>query len=138
MTEVHHNQVPQYPTHPPTPEKKKRRWILPVSMLAGGLILGGVIGGSQVPEPIVQTKIETKKVEVTPEECITALDLAADLVKGLSEGPGIMAKALTPAYERDAEGIAVVTRELETAKADLDKLKAPLSAAVSVCRASAE
>lgn len=137
------SQPPMYPVSVyPAPVKKKRKWVLPVVMLTAGLIFGGAVGASQVPEPVVETRIEekivTKTVEVTPKDCITALDLAGVLVEDLSQAPGIVGDALVAAYDRDAPAINAVAERLKESKANLDKQKEPLGTAVSACRLKAK
>lgn len=124
------------------PEKRKRKWILPAGLAVAGLVLGFGAGVGAKPEPVieVQEKIVEKEVtvEVTPPECIEALDLAAVLVEDLAKVPAIAADGMGAALDQDVAGINAVTERLKTAKAGLDLQKEPLGAAVSVCRASAE
>ena len=130
----------------PPPVKKKRKWLVPASLLLCGMLLGGGIASASKPEPvtIVQEKevekIVTKNVEVkvTPKECITALDLAGDSMGSISELGSIGKDGMNAAFARDATAIQAVTKRLETLNAELDSQTGPLTRAVSSCRAQAK
>ena len=141
-----YNPQPQPPAYygPPLqpPVKKKRKWILPVGMLVGGLILGSTAGASQVPDPIVETKTETKTVtetkEVTPKECLKALDLYEELVGYSTEALGYTKEAMLAASKLDAAGIRAENDKMTELKPKIQAVTDPLLTAKSTCRASAE
>ena len=132
------------PLQPPV--KKKRKWVMPAALLLVGMVIGGGAAAASKPEPVVETviqereKIVTKTVEVpvTPKECITALDLAGAAMGSVSELGSIGKDGMNAAFTRDVSAIESVTARLKTLNADMERQKAPLSAAVSSCRAQAK
>lgn len=132
--------------NPKPPKKSKKRFILPLALLVGGMIIGSASAASVKPEPVVQVKEVTKEVpvekivtkQVTPPSCIEALDLASKAVTTLAKigplaGRGIMAASAGNPTELNA-----VTSEVKAVNAEIDEQNPALGAASSACRASAE
>jgi hypothetical protein len=86
-------------THEPTPSdtgrgvwggSRERRprpsWLVPAGALVAGLVIGGA-GGFLLhrPESEVRTVVREREVEVTPESCLRALDMAELALQDLGE-----------------------------------------------------
>lgn len=117
-----------------------------LGLLAGAFVIAGGLGvgiGRATFDPQVITKTETKTEYqtvtklVTPQECITALDLAGDVVGNLSDLAQIGKDGMTAGFSRDAAAITAIGTRLNTLNAKMDAQTAPLSAAVSSCRLKA-
>lgn len=109
-------------------------------IVAGGL---GVGVGRATFDPQVITEVKTETVtktvtkEVTPKDCITALDLAGDLVGNMSDLAQIGKDGMNAGFLRDATAIKSIGDRLTTLNAKMDKQTGPLSTAVSSCRLKA-
>ena len=158
--EFRENETSTYPGH--TPAKKSRRWVRPVAFSAAGvltLFIGVGIGasGSDAPadakpaptatvtaEPIVETETVTETVEVTPEACITALDLSGEaisigsqVIDAQSEALMIAAGALDNPFsvsDSDIDRIVELTGYIEDATGDMEAMTPAAGAASSECR----
>lgn len=98
------NTTPEYPGHVPA---KKRRWVLPAVLTAGGFLIGGGLATAMQPEPetvmvdrpvevekvVTETVTEEVEVPVTPDACIVALDSADGLIEASGTVIGIAAGA---------------------------------------------
>lgn len=158
------NTTPTIPGH--VPAKKSRRWVRPVAFSAAGVLtlfigVGIGVSGSDAPadakpaptktvtaEPEVitetETVTETVEVSVTPEACITALDLSGDalglsgdVIGWQSEALGIASDALSNPFAIDEAGIdriVELTGFIEGASADMEAMTPAASAASSECR----
>lgn len=75
-------------------ERRPRpRWLVPVAALLAGLLIGGIAGFAlHRPEPEIRTVIRERRVEVTPESCLRALDLAELAVQDLGDAAGVIAE----------------------------------------------
>lgn len=118
----------------PPPAKPKAWWKKPLFLLpTGALLLGLAIGSSNAPAPEVKevpgperivTKTEKVDVPITPQACLTALDINELAFTFLSESLG-----------------HVLDADYTAANASSDKVKAlvpKVNAAKSECRASAK
>jgi hypothetical protein len=64
---------------------------VPVAALLVGLLVGGIVGFVlHRPEPEVRTVIRERRVEVTPESCLRALDMAELAVQDLGDAAGVI------------------------------------------------
>ena len=159
---MQYNTTPAYPGH--TPAKKSRRWVRPVAFSAAGvltLFIGVGIGasGSDAPAdaspaptktvtaaPIVETETVTETVEVpvTPEACITALDLSGealglsgDVIGWQAEALMIAADALGNPFAADQasiDRIVELTGYIEDATAEVEAMTPAAGAASQECR----
>ena len=131
MTMQDHSPIFMSDTPTPAP-KPKAWWKKPIFILPlGTLVLGLGLGMNNRPEPVqvpgperVVTKTETKEVEVTPQSCLTSLELNESAFSYLSD-------SLTSITEMD----------YTAAKASTDKVQAlvpKVNAAKSECRAAAK
>lgn len=119
-----------------------RRRILAIGIPVAALLVGVGIGNSAaggVPEARVETKIETREVEVpvevekivevevAPAACLTALDNADDLNSVNADAFGVVADMFDAASSFDVAGI-------NSGSAKLDKLQPQVSAAAAAYR----
>ena len=128
----------------PTPPKPKVWWkkavvILPVATLVLGLGLGTMNRPDPVqvpgPERIVEKPIE-KRVEVTPQSCLTALNLSDEAFGYAAEAMGFMSDAMTAAGNLDLAAIKKANEGLNQTTPKMTKLKDPLQSAKAECRAA--
>jgi hypothetical protein len=146
MTEQHTTSqyTPNY-THAPLPEPKKKPWwkkaivILPVATLVLGLGLGAMNRPDPVqvpgPERIVN-HTEEKRVEVTPEACLTAMGLYEKVIDYSSEALGYTKDAMLAASRLDAAGIRAMDAKMGELTPKIKAVTEPLLAAKASCRAA--
>jgi hypothetical protein len=131
---------PPMPNHPPVKPKAKRKWLVPVLMIAA-LLLGIGFGSIKpTPDPVTITKevpVEKRvEVPVTPTACGTALTLYDQLVGYSTEALGYSNEALQSAAKLDAAGIYAANDKVKTLTPKIDTLAPLLRAAKDTCRAS--
>lgn len=130
--------VPAMPNHPPVKPKAKRRWLMPVLLIAA-LFVGLAVGSTKpTPDPVTIEKQVEKRVEVpvTPPECGKALVLYDQLVNYSTEALGYSNEALQSAATLDAAGIYAANDKVKTLTPKINDLTPLLIAAKSTCRAS--
>jgi hypothetical protein len=134
------------------PKAPKKKWFRRPAVLLtvfglGCALVGGGIGASGKPEPVtvtkevpgperVVTKTETKEVEVTPQSCLTALDLAEQGFDYASEAMGYMSAAMTAAGNIDLAGVQQASADLKTVTPKMEALAPKANAAKAECRAA--
>jgi hypothetical protein len=131
--------------------KSRKRWILPVVCLVGGIILGSAGAASSRPSVSEAAPAPTPTVtatatvtaepiikEVTPQACIDALDIAAEAIGLFSTYPGMASEAVQAAGTFDTEGLNTVTEKLQTFNGKLDKLTPKIGPPTRECRALAK
>lgn len=156
------NTTPSYPGH--TPAKKSRRWVRPVAFSAAGVLtlfigVGIGVSGSDAPadakpaptktvtaepEVITETETVTETIEVTPEACITALDLSGSALVLGGEVIGHQSEALMiasdilgnpfAADQASIDRIVELTGYIEDATAEMEAMTPDAGAAASECR----
>lgn len=127
------------------PARIRRRILaigIPVATLLAGVGIGTSATGG-VPEPRVETKIETREVEVpvevekivevevAPTACLTALDNADDLNAVNADAFAVVADMFDAASSFDVAGI-------NAGSAKLDKLQPEVAAAAAAYREEAD
>lgn len=138
----------------PNPDLRPRKqqliqkpWFIPAVVGSLALFVGIGIGSAGEPEPVTVTKevpgperVVTKTVEkeVTPQACLTALDLSEEGFSYSAEAMGYMGDALTAAGNFDVAALTKANTDIETVSPKLKQLTAPMKVAVSECRASAK
>jgi hypothetical protein len=90
------------------------------------------------PTVTVTPAAEVVTKEVTPPDCITALDLAADAIGMLSESPKLASEGITAAFNRDAPAIEAVTVKVQDLNTRINNAAPALGTATQSCRASAK
>lgn len=107
--------------------------------------IGASMGGASEPaEPEVKTvtkEVEVEKiveVEVTPEACIEALDLAGESLTILSDLPGMISEAAIAGTTFDTAAIEDIAGRVGTIEGQINTLTPQVGAASSECRASAK
>lgn len=130
------------------PPKPKAWWKKPIFILpAACLLLGLGLGASNRPAPErievpgperVVTKTENVEVPVTPEVCLTALDLAEQGFTYAAESMGYMSAALTAASDLDIDAINKASADLKVVTPKMEALAPKANAAKSECRATAK
>lgn len=130
----------------------KRPWFAPVAIAAAGLLIGFGIGENAHPRPTTPAPAPTvtvtatptpapavtKTVEVTPEACLTALDLSEQGFTYSAEAMGYMSDALTAAGEFDVAALQKANADLDTLNPKLKALTGPMKTAATECRAAAK
>jgi hypothetical protein len=121
--------APNYLPAAPTPPKKQAWWKKPIVVLpVATLALGLGLGANNRPDPVVNTvtveKPVEKIVEVTPQSCLTALELNETAFSYLSD-------SLTSITEMDYTAAGSSTGKVEA-------LVPKVNAAKSECRAAAK
>jgi len=106
------------------PRKSKTRWVLPVALLVGGLIVGGAVGASGKP------------AAATPESCIKALDLADEGFSAAADAIGAATDGLTAASEFSSSGLSRASDDMEEASDEIVALAPKYKAAQQECRDS--
>jgi hypothetical protein len=136
------------PTTTPTAPKRKGlriRHIAAISAVAG-LILGSAVTAGVKPEPVtvtkevpgperVVTKTETVEKEVTPNACLTALDMSEQAIGYASDALGYSQDAVLAASKLDADGINAQKDKMDALMPKLKALTEPLQSAKAECRA---
>jgi hypothetical protein len=133
------------PLFPPPPAQArlwftKKRFILPITA-AVFLAIGSSVSGNsttETPTPAVTVAAAPVTVTTAPAECGTALDFAAEFATAVGTEHSTMGAAFTKAgTDGDVLGaFTAATAAANTLNAKIDKISAPMSAAVQVCRAS--
>ena len=107
------------------PSKSKTRWVLPVALLVGGLIVGGAVGAS------------TRKTSIiTPDSCITALDLANEGFSAAADAIGAATDGMTAASKFSSSGLSRASDDMEEASDEIVALAPKYKAAEQECRDS--
>lgn len=130
--------VPPMPEHPPVKPKAKRRWLMPVLLIAA-LFVGLAVGSAKpTPDPVTVEKQVEKRVEVpvTPPECGKALTLYDQLVTYSTEALGYSNDALQSAAKLDAAGIYAANDKVTALTPKINDLTPLLRSAKDTCRAS--
>lgn len=136
--------VPPMPNH--APKKAKRKWLVPLLMLAA-LLVGLTVGAAKpAPDPVTIEKVVEKKVEVpvekqvevpvTPTACGDFIDLAEKVNNISSEVLGIMSSTITAAGNLDAATITANNAKLPPQTAKLKAITPDYQSARDTCRAS--
>ena len=120
---------------PPAPPKR-RLWRTRAVVIATvvGTLIGFGAGAATQPEPNTVTTTET--VEIAPQSCLDALDLAdrgftygADAMQGAADGFDAVSRF-------DVAGVEAATAKIEAAGADLESITPDYQAAKADCRSS--
>ena len=131
---------PLAPGPKPKPWWKKAVVILPVATLVLGLGLGTMNRPDPVqvpgPERIVNHEVE-KRVEVTPQSCLTALDLSAEGFSYAGDIIGYLNDAVQAAGRLNVEGLEKANANMEVVSPKFDALVPKAKAANAECRAAA-
>lgn len=137
------------PTTTPTAPKRKGLRIRHIAAIAAaaGIVLGSAITAStlkpetvtvtkEVPGPErVVTKTETVEKEVTPNACLTALDMSEQAIGYASDALGYSQDAVLAASKLDADGINAQKDKMDALMPKLKALTEPLQSAKAECRA---
>lgn len=132
-----------------TTDWAKTKWFPFVATGVLAMVVGGFIGASGQPEPIVKevpgpervvTNTVEKKVDVpvTPAACVTALDLSEKGFSISAEAMGYMSDALTAASKFDVASMQRANVNLDALNPKLKAITAPMKAASAECRAAAK
>lgn len=127
----------------------KAPWFAPVAIGVLALLTGVGIGASGTPAPVevvkevpgperTVTKTVTKEVPVTPEACLTALDLSEEGFTYSAEAMGYMSDALTAAGNVDVAAMQQANADLTALNPKITALTAPMKTAAAECRAAAK
>lgn len=116
--------IPTAPEHAPTlPQSQvpppKRNILLPI--LAGAAVLAAFFAGSvsnPAPPPVIQVQEKIVEKEVTPESCLTALDLNEEAFSGLSDSMGHVLDENYVAANRSTEKVKALAPKVTAAKLD--------------------
>lgn len=142
-----HPPVPPMPIYVPNPKRPKKRFLVPILIIAA-LLFGVATGAAstsakevevikevEVVKEVPVEKIVTETVEVTPKSCTDALDYASILFTLNADAIGTMQNMLKHAVAFDAAGLDADTAELNKTTEAVGKLKTPFTNAVKECRA---
>lgn len=132
----------------PAPKKPSRaRKILTAAAAIIILLIGVGIGSAgRTPAPaatptptvtVTPAAVEVP-VNVTPPDCLKALDLAGEAISMLSESPKLASEGIYAAYNRDADAIGAVTVKVKALNTRINDATPALGAAAQSCRASAK
>ena len=126
-----------------------RRRVLAIGIPTAALLVGVGIGTSAtggVPEPRVETKIETrevpveveKKVEVavTPDACTAALDYAEEAQEVSGSAFEVTAEMMDAVSQFDVATLEARTAELDSLRPDLQAALVSYRAEAAECRAN--
>ena len=152
MSEVHYGPAPtaQFPAPEPVkPVKKKRKWILPVAMLVGGLVIGSASAGSAAskaepvatptPQPtITKTVTQEVKVPTTPAVCLTALDRAGELNDLSSRFAGAMGDVIKGVQAMSTAQITAANAKVDAVNAEMKTVGPQFVSARAECRGTAK
>jgi hypothetical protein len=127
-------------TAPPAPEKPKPWWkkavvILPVA----AFVLGSGLGVMNKPDPVTvpgPERIVEKRVEVTPQSCLTALDLSGEGFGYAGQIIGYLNDAVQAAGRLNAAGLREANANMEVVSPKFSALVPKAKAAEAECRAS--
>ena len=137
------------PNHDFRPRKQQllqKPWFIPAVAGALALFIGIAIGSSSEPKTVEVIKevpvekIVTKTVEkpVTPQSCLTALDLSEEGFTYSAEAMGYMNDALQAAGKLNVAGLTKANADLEKVSPKMKQLSAPMKTASAECRAAAK
>lgn len=123
---------------------KRQLWIGAVggTSLVATFALGMAYAGAIMePEVVTKTKTVTEQVEVvkevTPEGCITALDLLSEAMTIASEQADLAGSSIMAAATGDVATMESNTAQVEELNRQIDELAVPLGPAVAECRGAA-
>lgn len=115
-----------------------------LSLLALGLTACGAEATASEPAPTVTVTAEPEIVEVevvqevTPQSCLTALDLAADGLAIAGDFVGKIQPAAQAGFDRDVAALEAITSGMQAKNAELEVLLPQAQAATEECRSLAE
>lgn len=116
-----------------------------LSLLALSLTAcGAEAAATPQPAPTVTVTAAPEKVEVavvtevTPESCLTALDLAADGLAIAGDFIGKIQPAAQAGFDRDVAALEAITSGMQEKNAELDVLLPKAQAATQECRSLAK
>jgi hypothetical protein len=128
--------------------KKNRTGLKVGGAVAALLIAFGIGAGSTeaqtvevervVEKPVEKIVTETIEKEVTPADCIEALDLAGAAIELMAEIPENAGEGIVAAGTGDVAGLNAVTAKMEVVNEKINKAAGPLGVATQSCRAQAE
>lgn len=102
-----------------------------------GLLLGFGLGQMNAKTETVEKMVEVeKRVEVTPQACLEALDLAGEGFDIGADASDAASDAFTAISNFDVAGIEAATARIEEATDLMNALSSPLGEASQACRAS--
>jgi hypothetical protein len=136
------NSNPDY--RPRKQQLLEKKWFIPAVCGALALIVGiGIGSGGQKTEYVDvpgAERVVTKEVEkeVTPQACLTALDLSEEGFGYSAEAMGYMSDALTAAGNIDVAGLQEANADLEKVSPKMKALTTPMKENAAKCRAAAK
>jgi hypothetical protein len=111
---------------------------LPLITACGDYGAGAEATPTTIAEPTVEIKYLDRDVEVVPEACLEALDVAEEVFDAAAEGFHAAADAFYAAADFDAAGIRAGRRGIEAATAEISELTPRWQSARDECRAAAD
>lgn len=139
------NAVPPMP--PQAPKKAKKKWLVPVLIVAA-LLLGAGMGNASAAAKPAEIQIQTKEVEkvvekkvpvpvpTTPSECAAALDYAEDVMRSSARVVGIFSDIIDAVKILDANKITELSPKIDDETVILEDIRPKYQSAAATCRAS--
>lgn len=135
---------PQMPTQAPKKRALFKRFGLPVGLLLFGLLVGGSIGTSSVPDPVeivkevpVEKIVEKKVTEFrAPSSCLKAIEHAEEIFGVAARTTTVMSEAISAASARSTSRLNASTAKMDGLNAELEGFGVSYRASRDECKAS--